>query len=88
MLTCREVSRRASALVDGEIGLRERLTIRLHLLMCVHCRRFTRQLARLVRTLKGRTLSGRVPDGFVERVMTRLDDEASWPLDQPPGEDS
>ena len=43
-LSCREVSRRAAAgaLEDGSAP--ERLLLRLHFLICSHCRRFARQM--------------------------------------------
>ncbi len=44
MLTCKEVTERSSALIDGELGLWDRLQLRLHLAMCEGCRRFARQM--------------------------------------------
>ncbi|GIX14776.1 MAG: hypothetical protein KatS3mg118_2735 [Paracoccaceae bacterium] len=44
MLSCREVAARASALIDGELGLAQRLRMRLHLAMCRGCARFVAQL--------------------------------------------
>lgn len=46
-LSCREVSRRVAAglLEDGSAG--ERLLLRLHFLLCSHCRRFARELRAL-----------------------------------------
>ena len=45
MLKCKEVVDRADALVDGTpLSWRERFALRMHLLMCHHCRRYVRQL--------------------------------------------
>lgn len=43
MLSCREVVEQASDFHDQQMNWRQRLQYRLHLLMCHHCRRFTRQ---------------------------------------------
>lgn len=45
MLSCREVVEQASEYLDQEMSWRRRLQYRVHLLMCHHCRRFTRQFA-------------------------------------------
>ena len=75
MLTCREVADKASAMVDGELGLRERIGVRLHLLMCGNCRRFVRQFKTLVDSLALRSEPGSqsVPPEFVRRTMQTLD---------------
>lgn len=52
MLSCREVSERASDLIDGRASWRIRVEARLHLLMCQHCRRYIEQLKLTVRALR------------------------------------
>lgn len=44
MLTCKDASRLQSQSQDRPLRLAERLALRLHLLICENCRRFTRQL--------------------------------------------
>ncbi|MDA0789805.1 MAG: zf-HC2 domain-containing protein [Proteobacteria bacterium] len=44
MLTCRNVSENASELLDHEVTGLAHLALRLHLFICVHCRRYVRQL--------------------------------------------
>lgn len=44
MLKCREVEANSSRLLDGDLPLGTRLSMRLHMLICVHCRRFVRHL--------------------------------------------
>ena len=44
MLSCKELVAQSSEFVDGQLGLRKRLSVRMHLAMCVNCRRFVRQL--------------------------------------------
>ena len=44
MLSCREASRRLSEARERRLGLRERFTLRLHLMACAGCRNFRKQL--------------------------------------------
>ncbi|QBQ55277.1 zf-HC2 domain-containing protein [Nitrosococcus wardiae] len=44
MLSCREVTEKASDYLENTPPYRQRLGIRLHLLLCHHCRRYLRQL--------------------------------------------
>lgn len=44
MLTCKELVALSSDLLDSQLGLREKLAVRRHLLLCRHCRRFIRQM--------------------------------------------
>ena len=44
MLSCKDASRLVSDSQERELGLRERLNLRIHLWMCVNCRRFERQI--------------------------------------------
>ena len=44
MLKCCEVTERADDYVDGQLGLRSALQVRLHLLVCRSCRTFMRQM--------------------------------------------
>lgn len=45
MLTCKEATRLISERQERPLGLRERWSLRLHLWICVYCRRFERQLS-------------------------------------------
>lgn len=51
MLSCRDVSRQASLYLDGELPWRQRMAMKMHLLMCQHCRRFLRQLSGVIRSV-------------------------------------
>ncbi len=44
MLSCKEVTRKIASDELAEAGWRERLAVRLHLLLCRHCRRYASQL--------------------------------------------
>ncbi len=42
--TCKDVAARADALIDGELGLWDRLRIHLHLAICKGCDHFIHQM--------------------------------------------
>jgi len=78
MLKCQHLVEKADALVDGTpISLRERLALRLHLMMCHHCRRYVRQL----RALLGFLPRDKQPleEAAIEDILKKLD----TPQDQP-----
>jgi len=79
MLSCRQVTEKSSALLDGELRARERLAMRMHLLMCVHCRRFQRHLQQLVTAMPKHDTSDAVDPAFIDRLVDRLDDISNEP---------
>lgn len=44
MLSCKDTTRLVSDSQERKLSLRERLNMRMHLWMCVNCRRFERQM--------------------------------------------
>ncbi|MHA6296829.1 anti-sigma factor family protein [Devosia sp. CAU 1758] len=52
MLSCRELSETATDYLEGTLTLRQRVGVRMHLLMCKHCRAYVDQLAKTVALLK------------------------------------
>jgi hypothetical protein len=79
MKTCREVYEEASDLLDDQLPLLSRLEIRMHLILCVHCRRYVRQLRLLTSSLAMRGRVSKAPADFVERVIERLKQEPQHP---------
>lgn len=75
MLTCKEVTEKASQRIDGDLNLREQIGVRIHLMMCVKCRSYYRQLSALVASLASgvRRSEERPSAEFVARVMTGID---------------
>jgi len=51
MLSCRELSLKASEYLDGQVPLWTRMEIRLHIVLCERCRRYLRQLRTVVGAL-------------------------------------
>ena len=71
MLKCKDVAAKADALVDGApMTMRERFAMRMHLLMCHHCRRYVRQLRALLGTLPRETDT--LDDARTQEVLDRL----------------
>ncbi len=71
MLSCREVSERASDLLDGRASWRVRAEARLHLLMCQHCRRYVEQLKLTVLALRSTRRSE--PPVDARKVLDAID---------------
>ncbi len=75
MLSCKDINQKASLYIDGELTIRQRLAVGFHLLMCVHCRRYVRQLAATINTLR-QLPKKECSDGQMEHIIDRLlDDE-------------
>lgn len=74
MLRCRELVDHADQLLDGSANRRQRFAIKLHLLMCRHCRRYVRQLQALLQAIP--RMHGRASDMEVRRVMDRIVDHS------------
>ena len=68
MLNCREVTGRASELLDGELPLPMRVQMRLHLLMCRFCREYMRQMSLVIRALR-RLPTGDDPSEALQREL-------------------
>lgn len=67
MLTCKELSERATDYLENAVSTRQRASIKLHLLMCKHCRTYVDQLAKTVSLLKaaGQSRGDATPDAAV-----------------------
>ncbi len=56
MISCKEATRLASLQLERQLTLRERLALRMHLAICVGCRRMERQF-RFLRQAAGAWMS-------------------------------
>jgi anti-sigma factor RsiW len=52
MLSCKELVAHSSDFLDGQLSLRQRLAVRTHLTICLHCRRFIKQMRLSQRVLR------------------------------------
>ena len=72
MPTCKEVSRSIAADELSAAGWRQRLSTQVHLLMCRHCRRYSRQL-RAIGEAARHVLSDTPPEpGGRERLRSSI----------------
>ena len=75
MMTCKQVSERASAFIDGELGVWEAMQLRMHLAMCSGCQHFIRQM-RTTRDLiqsTGKSEEQKAgDDGRIDAILSKL----------------
>lgn len=82
MLSCKDATDKLSAQIDGELGLGERVSLRLHQFLCSDCRRFASQMKLLVVSMKDRPPaesaqpSESVDEAYADRILQALDDHA------------
>jgi Putative zinc-finger len=57
MLDCKQASQIISQSLDRNLTLRERFALRLHLLICAYCKRFSQQLQTMRIAIKQMTAS-------------------------------
>ena len=84
MLSCKEVSVLVSESLDRKLAFRQRLAVRMHLLMCRFCSRYRKQLlflkdaagayARIGEDVLGR-VSGTLPPEARQRILEALQDQ-------------
>lgn len=53
MLMCKDIHQKASDYHDGNMSFGQRASFKLHLMMCVHCRRYLLQFKLMVSSLAG-----------------------------------
>ena len=75
MLKCRDVPKHAEQLVDGQLSFRARMSLRFHLMMCGHCRRYVRQLKLLLRLLPEAEAhrQAQAEEADVQAILAQLD---------------
>ncbi|MBO9493112.1 zf-HC2 domain-containing protein [Thalassotalea sp. G20_0] len=71
MLKCRDIEQMAGQLQDDELNWRQRLSMRMHLIMCHHCRRFLKQFA-VIKKLAEHSVSEPASDDEVKSVMDKI----------------
>lgn len=72
MLSCKDVAERASALIDGELGLFDRLQMRLHLAMCKGCGAFIQQMKTTSDLTHSAALQDDLPGGEVDDRISAI----------------
>lgn len=69
MLSCKELVAHSSDFLDGQLDLRKRMSVRLHLAMCQHCRRFIKQM-RLSQSVLRQLPPGQSPE--LDKLAAKL----------------
>lgn len=85
MLSCKEVSRLVSDSLDRELTFRQRVGVRLHLMMCGMCRAYEKQvlllrnIARLYgkKMTEGETSEGHLSEEAKARIKQKLSDDGA-----------
>ena len=72
MLSCREVTQLVAGEQLARARLGTRVSLRLHLLMCRHCRRYIEQLRRIGQVARDLALGDPLIDAAVQRTIERL----------------
>jgi len=84
MLTCKEVSHSIATDEVQTAGWRQRLAVKLHLLMCRHCRRYSRQIREIGDAAQGvfgrdsldSTSRDRLRDSILDRLPASQEDDS------------
>lgn len=84
MLMCRELVMIASDYIEGQLGTVDTLSVRMHLLMCRHCRSFIGNLRSSIELIRGHT-SEPLDKAYAQRLQEGIDRALSAGQDaQPP----
>ncbi len=90
MLNCRQVTRLVSQSMDARLPWHQRLAVRLHLLYCVWCRRYTaqirflRQAARTLADDENGVPTRKLSEQARQQIQARLQAELKAPSPPPP----
>ncbi|MBW4935169.1 anti-sigma factor family protein [Marinobacter sp. F4206] len=71
MLMCRELAGIASDYIDGELNATRNLSVKMHLMMCKHCRTFIGNLRASAELMRGHS-SARVEESLIDRINERV----------------
>lgn len=74
MRSCKEINQNVDAHLDGELSLMQRVELRLHMLMCVDCRRYIRQLKNSVTAFRS-IEKAKCSDEQLDSLLNVLDDD-------------
>ncbi len=77
-MICRDISALATDYMEGDLGLRQRLAMRLHLAICSGCRGFMQQMRRTV-GLVGSLPPAPPPPDAEARLLATLPDRPAPP---------
>jgi anti-sigma factor RsiW len=73
MLMCRDLARIGSNYIDGKLGATDTLSVKMHLLMCRHCRSFIGNLRESVHLMQGHS-DYRMDEDYAQRLDSAVDE--------------
>jgi len=84
MLSCKEATRLVSESLDRELPVRQRLSLRFHLMMCYLCRRYRKQLhfLRSLMRLYGEEEEGAAETGVADRTGVAEGEQGPVPVQE------
>lgn len=71
MLMCRDLAEIASDYIDGELPVLQKMSVRMHLMMCRHCRTFIGNLRASTDLLQAHS-SGQPNEELIRRIDERV----------------
>jgi predicted anti-sigma-YlaC factor YlaD len=71
MLSCKELTEIATDYLEQDLRWRQRLSVRVHLWMCSHCRRYLNQMRKVIGLLR-RLPKEPVPPKLLEELLPQF----------------
>ncbi len=71
MLMCRDLAGIASDYIDGELGTMQKLSVKMHVMMCKDCRSFIGNLRASTDLMRAHS-SGKVDPDLIRRIDDRV----------------
>ncbi|WP_455206692.1 zf-HC2 domain-containing protein [Kaarinaea lacus] len=72
MLSCKDVTEKASSYIDKELPFFTRMQVKLHVFVCVNCQRYINQLQITIRTLGRMKKDVPVSEHVVDDIVSNL----------------
>ena len=77
MLNCKTMAKKASEYIDRDLSFMARLNFTLHLILCVHCRKYISQMRTTIKTLniRHREEDEKISDTDVGKIVELIKTE-------------
>ena len=75
MLKCRDLAHIASDYIDGELGPMDTVSVKMHLMMCGHCRNFIGNLRSSIKLMEAHSSTE-----LDEELLRRIDEQITKAL--------
>ncbi|MDH5324981.1 MAG: zf-HC2 domain-containing protein [Gammaproteobacteria bacterium] len=68
MLSCKDITHKADEFLDMKLPWRTRVAFKIHLFMCVNCRRYISQIQLTIKTLAGMSKPAEPDESFISNL--------------------